>query len=328
MTRKKEVRHSSSRLTTEDFVHKAKIIHGEKYEYSKVDYIRSQDKVVVTCKAHTDFKITANNHLRGKGCPECGKVKRKESRTSNTPDFLSKATTLFGSKYLYEKTVYTKAREKLIVTCREHGDFLTTANSHLRGKGCPECGVNKAAKTRAKGLELFVKQSKAINKNRYSYDKAVYVNTHMYVILTCKIHGDFKVTPNSHLRGANCSKCSYLLNGYTRTNFSNRCNGNNNGLGKLYVIKCYGGGELFYKVGISSTSVAKRFSGRSKMPYSYELVMEINDSPDSIYDLENNLLRDLFRYYYKPKVDFKGKTECFSELQPVLDCLEEWLNAA
>lgn len=326
MTKDKKPRHSSNRLTTEDFVNKAKAIHGDIYNYSKVDYTRSHDKVVVICKIHKDFKITANNHLNGKGCPKCGEIRRRKSKTSNTSEFILKAVAIHGDKYLYERTVYTKAREKLIITCKKHGDFLITANGHLDGRGCIECGKSRAARSRAKRLDTFIKQSKAINKDRYSYEKAVYASTHTHIILTCKIHGDFKVEPNSHLRGASCSKCSYLFNGYTRTDFINRCNNKNKGVGKLYVIKCYRKDEKFYKIGISSTSVRKRFSGRSKMPYSYKLIREVNGSPDFIYNLENNMLRDLVKYDYEPKIDFKGKTECFSDLKAVLKCLDKWLN--
>jgi len=61
-------------LSTNDFIIKAKSIHGDKYDYSKVDYNNSKDKINILCLEHSEFKQIPNDHLMGKGCPKCGSI--------------------------------------------------------------------------------------------------------------------------------------------------------------------------------------------------------------------------------------------------------------
>ena len=70
---------SENKYNTDDFINKAKEIHKDKYDYSKVDYIDSKTKVKITCEEHGEFEQQPYNHLRGKGCPKCGTIKYKKS---------------------------------------------------------------------------------------------------------------------------------------------------------------------------------------------------------------------------------------------------------
>jgi hypothetical protein len=60
---------------TIDFIEKAKAVHGTKYDYSKVEYVKAIEKVCIICHEHGEFWQTPNNHLRGKGCPSCNGIK-------------------------------------------------------------------------------------------------------------------------------------------------------------------------------------------------------------------------------------------------------------
>lgn len=62
---------NSRRLNTNKFIQKSKIIHGDKYDYSKTSYIEMNKKVCMTCREHGDFLQLASDHLKGKGCPKC-----------------------------------------------------------------------------------------------------------------------------------------------------------------------------------------------------------------------------------------------------------------
>lgn len=69
-------------LTVEDFIDKAKNVHGDKYDYSKVDYKGSKEKVCIICnkigrngKIHGEFYQTPTNHLNGHNCPVCKESK-------------------------------------------------------------------------------------------------------------------------------------------------------------------------------------------------------------------------------------------------------------
>lgn len=66
----------SRRITTEEFIDKARRVHGDKYGYDKVEYVRNSDKVKMVCAKHGDFEQIPNHHLQGRGCPECGLVRR------------------------------------------------------------------------------------------------------------------------------------------------------------------------------------------------------------------------------------------------------------
>ena len=58
-------------ITTEDFIKKAKLIHDEKYDYSKVNYVNNNTKVSIICAKHGEFLQSPSKHLIGQGCPKC-----------------------------------------------------------------------------------------------------------------------------------------------------------------------------------------------------------------------------------------------------------------
>ncbi len=77
------------RLDTEGFIKRAQDVHGDTYDYSKVVYKQSKDKVIITCSIHNDFSMTPNNHTGGKqGCPECGRLNTSRSRLIGEPTIL------------------------------------------------------------------------------------------------------------------------------------------------------------------------------------------------------------------------------------------------
>lgn len=126
-------------ITQEEFIEKARKIHGDKYDYSKVVYVDSHTKVVIICPKHGEFKQSPNNHLRGHGCPKCSSEKIAEQNTFTTQEFIERARKVHGDRYDYSKVIYLKAKKKVCIICPEHGEFLQTPDSHLRGNGCPKC---------------------------------------------------------------------------------------------------------------------------------------------------------------------------------------------
>ena len=89
------------KVTTEDFIKKAREIHGDKYDYSKVEYIKRNQKVCIICPVHGEFWQIPGNHLCGNGCSECSGKKK-----SNTEDFIKKAREIHGDRYDYSKVNY------------------------------------------------------------------------------------------------------------------------------------------------------------------------------------------------------------------------------
>jgi len=187
----------------EDFIADAKKIHGDKYDYSKVEYKGSKNRVCIICPKHGEFWQEANAHLHGAGCPKCKIENTKKKLTKTFEDFVKRAKTVHGDKYIYHKETYTFLKNKMLITCPTHGEFWQRAEDHIRGCGCPKC--SPLYKTN----EKFIEQCKIIHKNFYSYEKTEYINKMSLITITCPIHGDFKQIACNHLKGCKCPKCAF-----------------------------------------------------------------------------------------------------------------------
>ena len=130
------------KLTTEEFVSKAKQIHFDKYDYSKVNYKNNRAKVCIICPKHGEFWQEPSSHIRGHGCPKC----KTDKMTHSTQQFIEKARLIHGNKYKYDKTQYLNTDVKVVITCPIHGDFTQRPDSHLSGCGCPKCCSSKGEK--------------------------------------------------------------------------------------------------------------------------------------------------------------------------------------
>ena len=196
------------RSNTNEFIEKAIKIHGNKYDYSQVNYITSNKKITILCPYHGNFKQTPNDHLSKKGCRECKKKKLAALRSLNPSAFIEKAKKIHGDRYDYSKSEYTGARNKVTIICLKHGEFHQTATDHLSGKGCRKCGVYQAAKNRSLTTEEFVKRANQVHGNKYHYHKSEYKTMHKKVLIVCEKHGDFLQTPLNHIFDSNgCPQC-------------------------------------------------------------------------------------------------------------------------
>lgn len=122
----------SKKLTTESFIDKAHIKHGNRYNYSKVNYTNSKTKVTITCPIHGDFEQIPASHLYGRGCPSC-------SRVSTFEQFVEKANKEHCNKYTYLPPATYSFTSFLIIICPIHGEFMQKATYHLSGRGCSKC---------------------------------------------------------------------------------------------------------------------------------------------------------------------------------------------
>ena len=192
------------------FIERSRAVHGDRYGYDRVFYVRSLEKVIITCKIHGDFEQRPNCHLQGYGCDKCGKESTAAKKTQKAKDgFIARARTAHGDRYDYSKAVYVRDRDKIIITCKKHGDFDQTPGGHLRGLGCAICGIDSSAKKKLqKARDSFIDKARAVHGDHYDYSKAVYVHSRDKVIITCTKHGDFEQSPANHLMGNGCARCS------------------------------------------------------------------------------------------------------------------------
>ena len=190
----------SKKLTTEEFIIKAKEVHGDKYDYSKVEYVNSHTNVIIICPTHGEFLQTPTKHLMGSGCSKCsGKVKL------TTEDFIIKAKEVHGDKYDYSKVEYVNNITEISIFCKKCKKFFTQKPSiHLMGSGCNVC--NKSTKKLT--TEDFIIKAKEVHGDKYDYSKVNYINSNTKITIICNEHGEFQQKPSNHLQGQGCSKCS------------------------------------------------------------------------------------------------------------------------
>ena len=130
----KKCYHDTMRKSREKFIEESIEKHGNKYDYSNVKYFNTETKVTIICPKHNEFEISPNNHIKGAGCQECAGYKRL-----TTDDFKKRAIQIHGDKYIYDKSVFVHYSQKIIITCKVHGDFEQISHGHLEGRGCSQC---------------------------------------------------------------------------------------------------------------------------------------------------------------------------------------------
>lgn len=186
-------------LTQDEWLAMAKKVHGDTYDYSKVKYVEHDIKVTIICKEHGEFLQTPSAHTNTKqGCPVCGRLKSDEGRRIKLPEVLRRFREVHGDYYDYSKVVLgNKIKDKVIIICPEHGEFLQAPDKHLRNRNCPKC----SGKYQLKKDEWF-KLAKEIHGDKYDYSKTVYpppVEAKGLVLITCKEHRDFTKRARAHV---------------------------------------------------------------------------------------------------------------------------------
>ena len=121
---------------TKKFIEKATEIHGNKYNYTKVEYKKHNTKVCIICPEHGEFWQTPDTHVHGCGCPQCGRNRTNNHNKYNTLSFTEKAKLIHKDKYDYSKANYVNSRTRVCIICPEHGEFWQAPDVHLQGRGC------------------------------------------------------------------------------------------------------------------------------------------------------------------------------------------------
>ena len=190
-------RSKKRKKSIEQFIKESRTVHGDKYDYSKVEYYNIDKKVCIICPEHGEFWQTPYHHLNGCGCPKC------VGQGKTTEDVVEEFKKIHGDKYDYSKVEYTNSLKKVCIICPEHGEFWQSPTNHLNGCGCPKC-----SNVKHKTTNEFIKESRTVHGDKYDYSKVEYVNAHTKVCIICPEHSEFWQTPNKHLLGHKCPKCS------------------------------------------------------------------------------------------------------------------------
>lgn len=157
------------KLTTEEFVEKAKKLYGDKYDYSLVNYKGTNIKVKIICPIHGVFEATPHNHLRKEtccGCTKCRREKQSKALLYSQEEFIEKAKKVHGNKYDYSLVNYINSMTKVKIKCNSCNNvFLQTPKSHLQGERCPFCF--KESKGEEKIRKYLIKQNYVFEQNKH-----------------------------------------------------------------------------------------------------------------------------------------------------------------
>lgn len=243
---------------------------------------------------------------------------RKPWKRLTQEDFIKKALLVHNNRYTYDKTIFTTVNDKVIITCKNHGDFVQNANQHLLGSKCRKCAMEGRSKIRTKSTEDFIKSAINTHGDRYDYSKAKYTKFSDKITITCKIHGDFEQHAGSHLRGANCPKCIYSTKAgawkYSDWDAAGTKSKEFEGY-QLYILKCFNETESFFKIGKTFVNLNRRYEGIKAMPYRYIVEFQLFGDARTISELETLLLTKYNECKYMPTITFNGSTECVKMLE-------------
>lgn len=216
-----------TKLTITEFIKRAKSLHGDKYNYDKIKHLFEKDKITIICNKHNkEFEQNVYKHLKGHGCPDCGIETRTVNNTMSKQDFILKASEIHKYKYNYDKVIYITGKDKVIITCPTHGDFLMSPANHkhkTKPQGCRDC----SGKTKWT-LDKFIAKSIEIHKDEngnqlYDYSKVKFTTINDHVEIICNKHESFSQRPAKHLKGQKCKYCSIEIvakkNSRTRDEF-------------------------------------------------------------------------------------------------------------
>ena len=173
------------KITTKDFIEKAKTFHGNKYDYTFVDYINNTTPICIICPKHGEFWQIPATHYKH-DCPECGKDKKilklYGDNEKRTKDWIEKVKIIHGDKYDYSNSNYTNSYNKIKIICSIHGEFEQIANDHLGGSNCPKCQKNYKKDYLTKLIDYETDISKHIIENPIIANKNILIGS-IYIFI-------------------------------------------------------------------------------------------------------------------------------------------------
>ena len=190
-------------MNKEEFIEKAKRVHGDKYDYSKVELKLVKDKVTIICPKHGEFIQEANSHLQGRGCPYCS------GKKFSLTDYIEKANKVWNNKYDYSKFEWNGVSTPVCIICPEHGEFWQLPNNHLKGEcGCQECrGKSKDFKV-IRNFEDFKEAAAKKYGDKFDFSKVEWKGSREKICIICPEHGEFWTLPRQFLlNNEGCPKC-------------------------------------------------------------------------------------------------------------------------
>lgn len=159
---------------TRKYIESCKLVYGDKYDYSKVKYIRSDKKIIIICRKHGEFQVRASNHLYSNcECRRCRFDKWSNSFCLTTEEFVNSVSKIHGNFYNYSKVEYINSKTKVEIICPKHGSFFQRPHDHKNNAaGCPDCNFSHGEKLISNILdELSIKYT-----TQKSFEDCLHIN--------------------------------------------------------------------------------------------------------------------------------------------------------
>lgn len=191
------------RTDRDSFIERARAVHGDKYDYSLVDYKGVDGKVQIICPDHGPFWQAAYDHTKGHGCKECGVDKCASSNRRSLAEFIRRAHEKHGDQFDYSRAVYINSTTPIEIICPDHGPFWQVPQDHITRYGCAACSGLAPI-----GFDEFHRRATEVHGNTYKYDEGSYRGWTKKMRVLCEQHGEFFTTPKYHVSNSSgCPQC-------------------------------------------------------------------------------------------------------------------------
>lgn len=246
-------------------------------------------------------------------------------RKLDTLEFISRAEAKHGKLYDYSNTVYVNAVTKVDIGCVLHGIFSTNPANHI-SKSAGTCGCPKCT-GRGLSTDEWVQRFNLVHNNKFDYSKFNYTTSFKKEIIICPVHGEFMQNTHNHSQGQQCPICSNE-SAWINNSYYNKVTAERNKKDwlkipcKLYIIGLKGNDETFFKVGITSQDIYRRFRAHD-LPYEIEVLKIVTTNRYNAVLTEVHIREVNEAFKYIPSIKFKGHTECYTDVALILKELDD-----
>lgn len=306
------------KLTTEEFIEKAIAVHGDKYDYSKVEYVDTRTDVVIVCPIHGEFPQKPVDHTsRKRGCPQCGVEKSAEAKRKIAEEFIKEAKAIHGDYYDYSQVRYVNTNTDVVIICPVHGEFTQIPSNHLR-HGCRKCGLLKTFQSNTLSHEEQAAAILKVNPNIEVLGKIA--GDDKKVLCRCLIcRHVWEPRPYNLKNGEGCPVCA-------KTGFLSHEQGN------LYIMVDDLEVPTLMKVGVSIDAEKRKnkvlkSAKKAGAGFSDLHVLKTWEGPtDDLQALEKAIHQALKQYKINFPVKFDGCQEFFYYRPEVFELIEKHLK--
>ena len=307
--------------TLDIFLEEVKPLHPT-YDFSKVEYINNRTKVEVICKEHGSFFAQPKKLLKGCGCKQCYNARRGKSLKFNYAKFKKKLLEQDKGHLSIKDEDYKDIKSPLVFTCSIHGVQETNKAYNLIESiyGCPKCGLEEGARKSRVPYDIFLKKATKKFKGKFTYLEETYKGNSQKMKALCPKHGVIEILPYKHLgQEYGCYLCGVEDAERYSVYFDKPTT--------LYYIKLIKGDEEYFKLGITTTTLDKRFNKLPSDNVTYQIIAtKTFPTGISAYHLEQHLLHK----YKMNKIDFillpksGGNSEIFN--QDIYESIKQYFD--